>query len=73
MYPYDTIFSIYKRIGLRVPFQVKRSHKGKGVTDIKYRYSQEGYTFMVEKVVKEDGKYGHMDIAWWMVYAMIYV
>ena len=57
MYPYDTILSIYKRIGLRVPFQVKRSHKGKGVTDIKYRYSQEGYTFMVEKVAKEDGKY----------------
>lgn len=57
MYPYDTIFSIYRRIGMRVPFQVKRSHKGRGVTDINYRYSQEGYTFMVEKVVKDDGKY----------------
>lgn len=42
---------------MRVPFQVKRSHKGRGVTDINYRYSQEGYTFMVEKVVKDDGKY----------------
>ena len=57
MYPYDTIFSIYRRIGMRVPFQVKRSHKGRGVTDIIYRYSQEDYTFMVEKVVKDDGKY----------------
>ena len=42
---------------MRVPFQVKRSHKGRGVTDINYRYSQEGYTFMVEKVVTDDGKY----------------
>jgi hypothetical protein len=42
---------------MRVPFQVKRSHKGRGVTDINYRYSQEDYTFMVEKVVKDDGKY----------------
>ena len=57
MYPYDTIFSIFKRIGKRVPFQVKRSHKGKGVTDIKYRYSQEGYSFMVEKVINEGDKY----------------
>lgn len=50
MYPYDTIFSIYKRIGKRIPFLVKRSHKGKGVTDIRYRYSHEGYTFMVERI-----------------------
>lgn len=62
MYPYDTIFSIYKRIGKITPFQVKRSHKGRGVTDIHYRYSQEGYTFMVEKVVlngKESEAYGY--------------
>lgn len=57
MYPYDTIFSIYRRIGMRTPFLVKRSHKGRGVKDIVYRYSREGYTFMVEKVIKENDKY----------------
>lgn len=57
MYPKDNIFNIYNKIGKRLPFQVKRSVKGKGVTDTKYRYSQEGYTFMVERI-EPKGEYG---------------
>lgn len=59
MYPNDNIFSIYYEIGKRVPFQVKRSPDGlKGSHDVKYRYSQEGITYMVERIVPK-GKYGY--------------
>lgn len=58
MYPKDNIFNIYYNIGKRTPFQVKRSPLGlKGSHDIGYRYSQEGKTFMVERVELK-GKYG---------------
>lgn len=56
MYPRDNIFNIYNKIGKRLPFQVKRSAKGKGVTDTQYRYSQEGYTFMVERIEQNEDK-----------------
>ena len=55
MYPKDNIFNIYNTIGNRVPFLVKRSANGRGVSDIKYRYSIEGYTFMVERVELREG------------------
>ena len=59
MYPHDNVFNIYFNIGKRVPFQVKRSPIGlKGSLDIDYRYSQEDRTFMVEKVVMKNNKYG---------------
>lgn len=52
MYPHDNIFNIYYEIGKRVPFQVKRSPIGlNGSRDEEYRYSQEGITYMVERVV----------------------
>ena len=59
MYPHDNIFNIYYNIGKRVPFQVKRSPLGlKGSHDLDYRYSQEGRTFMVERVVMKNKEYG---------------
>lgn len=59
MYPHDNVFNIYYNIGRRVPFQVKRSPVGlKGSLDIDYRYSQEGRSFMVEKVVMKNNRYG---------------
>jgi hypothetical protein len=59
MYPHDNIFNIYYEIGKRVPFQVKRSPIGlNGSRDEEYRYSQEGITYMVERVVPK-GKYGY--------------
>ena len=51
MYPKDNVFQIYYNIGKRLPFQVKRSPMGlKGSRDEEYRYSQEGRTFMVERI-----------------------
>ena len=59
MYPRDNIFNIYFEIGKRVPFQVKRSPWGfKGSNNVEYRYSQEGVTYMVERVIPK-GKYGY--------------
>ena len=59
MYPRDNVFNIYYNIGKRVPFQVKRSPLGlKGSRDIDYRYSQEGRTFMVERVEIRNRVYG---------------
>jgi len=59
MYPKDNVFQIYYNIGKRVPFQVKRSPTGcKGSYDEEYRYSQEGRTFMVERVEIHDRVYG---------------
>ena len=59
MYPHDNIFQIYYNIGKRLPFQVKRSPSGlKGSRDEKYRYSQEGRTFMVEKIIIHNKIYG---------------
>ncbi len=47
MYPRDNVFQIYYNIGKRLPFQVKRSPMG---LDEEFRYSQEGRTFMVERI-----------------------
>ena len=59
MYPRDNIFQIYYNIGKRLPFQVKRSPSGlKGSRDEEYRYSQEGRTFMVEKIKIRNKIYG---------------
>ena len=59
MYPRDNIFNIYYEIGKRVPFQVKRSPMGlKGSKDMKYRYSQEGVTYMVTRIFPK-GKFGY--------------
>ncbi len=59
MYPKDNVFNIYYNIGKRLPFQVKRSPVGlKGSRDIDYRYSQEGRTFMVERVEIRNRVYG---------------
>ncbi len=59
MYPKDNVFQIYYNIGKRVPFQVKRSPTGcKGSYDEEYRYSQEGRTFMVERVEIHNRVYG---------------
>ncbi len=59
MYPRDNIFNIYYEIGKRVPFQVKRSPWGlKGSNNVDYRYSKEGVTYMVERIVPK-GKYGY--------------
>lgn len=59
MYPKDNVFNIYYNIGKRLPFQVKRSPLGlKGSRDEDYRYSQEGRTFMVEKIKMTSKKYG---------------
>lgn len=59
MYPRDNIIQIYYNIGKRLPFQVKRSPSGlKGSHDIDYRYSQEGRTFMVERVEIHNKVYG---------------
>ena len=59
MYPKDNVFQIYYNIGKRLPFQVKRSPMGlKGSMDENYRYSQEGRTFMVERVEIQNKIYG---------------
>ena len=59
MYPKDNVFQIYYNIGKRLPFQVKRSPMGlKGSYDEDYRYSQEGRTFMVERVEIHNRIYG---------------
>lgn len=59
MYPQDNIFKIYYNIGKRLPFQVKRSPRGlKGSRDEDYRYSQEGRTFMVERIETHNKIYG---------------
>ena len=59
MYPQDNVFNIYYNIGKRIPFQVKSYPMGlKGSHDLDYRYSQEGRTFMVEKVVIRNKVYG---------------
>ena len=59
MYPKDNVFQICYNIGKRLPFQVKRSPRGlKGSRDEEYRYSQEGRTFMVERVEIRNKIYG---------------
>lgn len=59
MYPKDNVFQIYYNIGKRLPFQVKRSPRGmKGSFDENYRYSQDGRTFMVERVEIRNKIYG---------------
>lgn len=59
MYPRDNVFQIYYNIGKRLPFQVKRSPRGlKGSRDEEYRYSQEGRTFMVERIEIRNKVYG---------------
>lgn len=59
MYPRDNVFQIYYNIGKRLPFQVKRSPRGlRGSQDENYRYSQEGRTFMVEKIKIQNKIYG---------------
>jgi len=59
MYPRDNVFQIYFNIGKRLPFQVKRSPRGlKGSIDENYRYSQEGRTFMVERIEVRNKIYG---------------
>ena len=55
MYPRDNVFQIYYNIGKRLPFQVKRSPMG---LDEEFRYSQEGRTFMVERVEIRNKIYG---------------
>ena len=54
MYPKDNVFQIYYNIGKRLPFQVKRT---RGMNE-EYRYSQEGRTFMVERVEIRNRIYG---------------
>lgn len=58
MYPKDNIFSIYYNIGRRTPFQVKRcAHWKKVGVGPDFRYTQQGRTFMVERV-EPKGRYG---------------
>jgi len=59
MYPKDNVFQIYFNIGKRLPFQVKRCQVGlKGSYDEDYRYSQQGRTFMVERIALRNKIYG---------------
>lgn len=59
MYPQDNIFDIYKNIGRRTPFLVKRCEMGlaRSSSEERRKDPNQDRTFLVE-VVKPRGKYG---------------